>query len=173
LNLDKAPQTSDWNAPHLNKRQIEYAAIDAVVAWRIAGKVLPYLHVQRGAYEIQMRAVPAVMRMEMRGVKLDVDAHAQLIDALHRERIEGGEQFVKACRQCGLPATLAPSTPNGKAAFLERLLTSEELARWKRTDKSGALSTKRSELLRAGHYPPVLSLVNIIRIDKLLAPFLA
>ena len=134
-------------------------------------KVLPYLHVQRAAYEIQMRAVPAVMRMEMRGVKLDVDAHAQLIDALHRERIEGGEQFVEACRQCGLPATLAPSTPNGKAAFLERLLTSEELARWKRTDKSGALSTKRSELLRAGHYPPVLSLVNIIRIDKLLSSF--
>ena len=38
LKLDKAPQTSDWNAPHLTKQQIEYAAIDAVVAWRIAGK---------------------------------------------------------------------------------------------------------------------------------------
>ena len=171
LKLDKAEQKRDWNAPHLTKQQIEYATVDAVVAWRIAEKILPNLRVQRAAYEIQMRAVPAVMRMEMRGVKLDVGAHAQLIDALHRERIEGGEQFVEACRQCGLPATLAPSTPNGKAAFLERLLTSEELARWKRTDKSGALSTKRSELLRAGHYPPVLSLVNIIRIDKLLSSF--
>ena len=38
LKLDKAPQKSDWNAPHLTKQQIEYAAIDAVVAWRIAEK---------------------------------------------------------------------------------------------------------------------------------------
>ena len=36
LKLDKAEQTSNWNAPHLTKQQIEYAAIDAVVAWRIA-----------------------------------------------------------------------------------------------------------------------------------------
>jgi DNA polymerase I len=171
LKLDKTEQKGEWNARHLTKQQIEYAAIDAVVAWRIAEKILPRFEVQRSAYEIQMKAVPAAMRMEQRGFKLDVDAHAQLIDALQRERVEDGEQFVEACRQCGLPPTLAPSTPNGKAALLESLLTSEELARWKRTDKSGALSTKRSELLRAGHYPPVLSLVKIIRIDKLLSSF--
>jgi hypothetical protein len=30
-----------------------------VSRWRIAGKILPNLHVQKAAYEIQMRAVPA------------------------------------------------------------------------------------------------------------------
>ena len=64
LDLDKTQQTSDWNAPHLTPQQIEYAAIDAVVAWRIAEKILPRFDVQRSAYEIQMGAVPAAMRME-------------------------------------------------------------------------------------------------------------
>ena len=43
LKLDKTEQKGDWNAPHLTKQQIEYAAIDAVVAWRIAEKILPHL----------------------------------------------------------------------------------------------------------------------------------
>ena len=64
LKLDKTQQKSDWNAPHLTRQQIEYAAIDAVVAWRIAEKILPRFDVQRSAYEIQMGAVPAAMRME-------------------------------------------------------------------------------------------------------------
>ena len=43
LKLDKTEQTGDWNALHLTKQQIEYAAIDAVVAWRIAERILPRL----------------------------------------------------------------------------------------------------------------------------------
>jgi DNA polymerase-1 len=173
LKLDKAPQTSDWNAPHLTKRQIEYAAIDAVVAWRIAGKVLPYLHVQRAAYEIQMRAVPAVMRMEMRGFKLDVEAHARLIKALAQRRTVAEQRYCEACRECGHAelADRVPSTPAQKAALLTAFLSGDELARWRKTKKSGALSTERSELLRAAHYPPILALVDLSRIDKLLSSF--
>ena len=83
LELDKTLQTSDWNAPHLSRQQIDYAAIDAVVAWRIAAKLLPRFDVQRSAYEIQVGAVPAVVRMECRGFKLDVDAHTRLIADLN------------------------------------------------------------------------------------------
>ena len=68
-------------------------------------------------------------------------------------------------------ASQAPSTPAQKASLLTALLSSEELARWRRTEKSGALSTKRSELLRAGHYPPILALVKLSRIDKILSSF--
>ena len=64
LDLDKTLQVSDWSAPVLSPEQIDYAAIDAVVAWRIAEKILPRFDVQRSAYEIQIGAVPAAMRME-------------------------------------------------------------------------------------------------------------
>ena len=96
LKLDKTEQKGDWNAPHLTKQQIEYAAIDAVVAWRIAEKILPHLHVQRAAYEIQMRALPAAMRMEMRGIRLDVEAHARLITDLEQERIAAEQDISRS-----------------------------------------------------------------------------
>ena len=173
LELDKSLQTSDWNAPNLSRQQIDYAAIDAVVAWRIAEKILPRFDVQRSAYEIQMKAVPAATRMEQRGFKLDVDAHARLIEDLKKERLAAEQEYREACLTSGHTALAdkAPSTPTQKAALLTALLSSDELARWRRTEKSGALSTKRSELLRAGQYPPILALVELSRIDKILSSF--
>jgi DNA polymerase-1 len=170
LDLDKTEQKGDWNAPHLTKQQVEYAAIDAVVTWRIAEKILPRFEVQRSAYEIQMRAIPAVMRMEMRGFTLDVEAHARLIEKLGHDRSAAEQSYRETCRETG-HADLVPSTAAQKEELLHTLLTSDELARWRRTEKSGALSTKRSELLRAGHYPPILALVKLSRLDKLLSSF--
>jgi DNA polymerase I len=173
LELDKSLQTSDWNAPNLSRQQIDYAAIDAVFAWRIAEKILPRFDVQRSAYEIQMKAVPAATRMDQRGFKLDVDAHARLIEDLKKERLAAEQEYREACLTSGHTALAdkAPSTPTQKAALLTALLSSDELSRWRRTEKSGALSTRRSELLRAGHYPPIRALVKLSRIDKLLSSF--
>jgi DNA polymerase I len=173
LDLDKSQQTSDWNAPNLSRQQIEYAAIDAVVAWRIAEKILPRFDVQRSAYEIQIKAVPAAMRMEQRGFKLDIEAHARLIAALKEERHAAELKYHEACLAGGHKALAdqPPSTPAQKVALLTALLSSDELARWRRTEKSGALSTKRSELLRAGRYPPILELVKLSRVDKILSSF--
>jgi DNA polymerase-1 len=173
LNLDKTLQTSDWNAPRLSRQQIEYAAIDAVVTWQISQKLLPHFDVQRTAYEIQMKAAPAAMRMEQRGFKLDVNAQAHLIEELERELVAAQEGYREACRTSGHEALAdtVPSTPAHKEALLFALLSSDELARWRRTEKSGALSTKRSELLRAGHYPPIRALVKLSRIDKMLSSF--
>jgi DNA polymerase I len=173
LQLEKTEQTSDWNAPHLSRRQIDYAAIDAVVAWRIAEKTLPRFEVQRSAYEIQLNAIPATTRMGQRGFKLDVEAHATLISELEKERLVAEQEYHAACLAGGhlALADKAPTTPAQKEAMLEFLLTSDELARWRRTEKSGALSTRRSELLRAAHYPPILALVKLSRIDKILTSF--
>jgi DNA polymerase I len=111
--------------------------------------------------------------MKQRGFKLDVDAHALLIADLGKERIAAEREYREACMASGHSALAdrAPSTPAQKEALLTALLTSDELARWRRTEKSGALSTRRSELLRAGHYPPILALVKLSRIDKILTSF--
>ena len=173
VKLDKTLQTSDWNAPALTREQIEYAAIDAVLAWRLAEKILPRFEVQRSAYEIQVGAVPAAMRMEQRGFKLDVEAHARLIADLSEERLAAEQDYCEACRAGGHMTLIdkAPLTPAQKQNLLEVLLSSEELQCWRRTEKSGALSTKRSELLRAGHYPPIIALAKLSRIDKMLSSF--
>ena len=173
LDLDKSQQTSDWNAPALSREQIDYAAIDAVVAWRLAEKILPRFDVQRSAYVIQLGAVPAVMRMEHRGFKLDVGAHARLIAELKQERLASSQEYREACKSSGHAALAdqTPTTPAQKGELLAALLSSDELMRWRRTEKSGALSTKRSDLMRAGHYPPILALVKLSGIDKALSSF--
>jgi DNA (cytosine-5)-methyltransferase 1 len=173
LDLDKTLQTSDWSAPVLSPEQIDYAAIDAVIAWRIAAKILPRFDVQKSAYEIQLAAVPAAMRMESHGFKLDVEAHARLIADLSAERITTEQEYREACRASDHTALIdkVPSTQTQKEAMLSALLSSDELERWRRTEKSGALSTRRSELMRAGHYPPIVALAKLSRIDKMLSSF--
>jgi DNA polymerase I len=171
--LDKAEQAGDWGAPNPTRSQLEYAAADAVAVFRLAQKMLPALGRQRAAYEIQLSAVPAVARMELRGFKLDLGAHARLIADLEKERLAAEQEYCAACLEGGHKALAAraPSTPGEKEALLTTLLSSDELERWRRTEKSGALSTRRSELLRAGHYPPIRALVKLSRIDKILSSF--
>jgi DNA polymerase I len=171
--LDKLEQTSDWGATNLTKSQLEYAAADAVAAFRLGQTMLPALGVQRGAYGVQMAAVPAVARMELRGSRLDAVAHARLIAILEQRRIVTECRYCEACQECGHAEFThgTPSTPAQKEAVLTALLSSDELMRWRRTKKSGALSTERAELLRAAHYPPIQALVELSRIDKLLSSF--
>jgi DNA polymerase I len=173
VTLDKSLQTSDWGAEHMTREQIDYAALDAVIEWEVAEHVFQALRDQAPAYEIQVRAVPAAMRMQARGFKFDVDAHARLIAELKQERLAVEQEYRTACTASGHTALAnkTPSTPAQKETLLTTLLSSDELAHWRRTEKSGALSTKRSELNRARHYPPILALAKLSRIDKMLSSF--
>ena len=172
--LDKAEQTSDWAAPNLTKPQLEYAAADAVAAFRLAQKMFPTLGVQRTAYEVQMSAVPAVARMELRGFRLDVAAHQQLGHELEQKLCAAESAYLDACRAHGrhdLAAAL-PKTPRDKEHLLESLLSQDELDVWERTPRNGALSTKRTELLRAApDYPPIAALIVVVKLAKLAEDF--
>ena len=119
---------------------------------------------------IQMTALPAVVRMQLRGFRFDRDAHAALIEDLSRERIETIDAYVKACREHGVDDSV-PETPERKRTILEAILTSAEIANWARTEKSHALSTRRSELKRAVHYPPIAALVRLSILDKAISAF--
>ncbi|HZZ23595.1 MAG TPA: DNA polymerase [Roseiarcus sp.] len=173
IDLNKDFQTSAWAAPSLARAQLEYAADDAVAAWRVAERIFPALGWQTPAYEIQIAATPAAARMKSRGFKLDLEAHAELIAALKAKRVAAREAYRSACVDVGQPdlAAKVPATPTEKQAALTVILSSDELMRWKRTPKSGALSTARSDLRRAAHYPPILTLVELSKIDKILSAF--
>jgi DNA polymerase-1 len=173
VELDKSQQVSDWSTPHLTRQQIEYAARDVVMVWRLSRRIFPALGVQRSAYTIQAAVTLAASRMQRRGTLMDVDAHARLMDSLKRERVEKQREYRLACTRMGRPelAVAIPKTPNQIRAAITAMLTSDELALWRRTEKSGALSTARADLRRAAHYPPILPLVRMTQIDKLLSCF--
>ena len=173
--LDKAEQTSDWAAPSLTKAQLEYAAADAVAAFRLAQKMLPTLGVQRAAYEVQMSAVPAVARMELRGFRLDVAAHKRLGQDLEQKLCAAESAYFDACRAHGRHDLVdggLPKTPRDKEHLLETLLSQDELDAWERTPRNGALSTKRTEMQRAApDYPPIAALIVVVKLAKLAEDF--
>ena len=41
IRLNKTEQTGDWNAPELAPNQLAYAAMDALVCWRLSTTILP------------------------------------------------------------------------------------------------------------------------------------
>ena len=52
VEIDKTLQTSNWGAPHLSTDQLRYAAMDAVVCFRLAQRTLLALGSQASAYTI-------------------------------------------------------------------------------------------------------------------------
>ena len=173
VELDKTEQTGDWSAPKLSDAQLGYAGLDAVMAFRLAERILPVLGPQTPAYEIQTACTPACARMKSRGILLDLDAHADLMLSLEAKRLELGAVYKQACIDSGRAelAAKAPTTPALKRAALEAILSSEELRLWQRTRKTGVLSTARSDLRRADGYPPIKALIALSRFDKLLSAF--
>jgi 3'-5' exonuclease len=139
--IDKTEQTGDWSAENLSDAQVVYAAIDAVLPWRIAEKCFPRLGPQVPAYVIQRRALAPVARMQTRGFLFDVDRHGEVLSELAAEIAELNYAFAEACVSCGLcHIQTPPSTDQGKRRLLEDLLTDEELAKWARTAKARKLS---------------------------------
>ena len=140
------------------------------MTWQLAETVLPLLGERRTAYDIQVGAIPAVVRMQLRGILLDTTAHAALIAALKAERARLDRRLRRGVRR-GRPAGPAPTGVPDNApaieALLTELLTEQEQQDWPRTPKSGKLSTRRVDLAAgAAAYPLLKTLVDIGRIEK-------
>ena len=175
VELDKTSQSSDWSAEHLTLAQIEYAARDAVACWHIFNRVMPALGAQESAYEIQMTAIPAVVRMQLRGFRLDTDAHAKLIEDLQDERFAIMAEYAKACADCGhvtLAAASVPSTPQEKTS------SSYDAPDRKPNSMAGPAPRNPVAYRRSGAtcgsrpiIQPIAALTKIAKIDKILTSF--
>ena len=78
--LDKALQVSDWGGA-LSGAQLDYAALDAVAAWRLARELAPRLKdTGRGrCYALMRDAQRAIAALERAGCPFDTTAHAALL----------------------------------------------------------------------------------------------
>jgi DNA polymerase I len=165
--MPKNLQTSDWGAPVLSEEQIAYAALDAVAAQFLWGKLERDLKssARWDAYLLQRDAVPGAVEMAWCGIAIDTDDldlqiagwSTELADARSEWELETG--------------TPPPGKPSEVRAWLESALDEDALAAWPRTKKSGELTTATSELERAGHLPALRPLLSIKRMEKLLSSF--
>jgi DNA polymerase I-like protein with 3'-5' exonuclease and polymerase domains len=167
IELPKGLQRSDWSSPYLSAGQYAYAAIDAIVTFRLWLKLrLDLIGKNRGgAYLLQRDVTPAVARMTARGVLVDRQKHAEQVAAWSATYAEATQEFVDATGK------QPPSTPNEVRAYLKEVLPQTLLETWPRTGKQELLSIRAAQLRRVVHLPAIRSLLAITATEKLLNVF--
>jgi DNA polymerase I len=171
--IDKELQASDWAVPELTEEQFTYAARDVTSLWWLCPPLFKDLGPQAAAYKIQVAAAPAIARMNNAGITLDLDAHAGAMQAFAEADAIASAAYRDACSEIGKPELAAkiPKTPAEIAAFLKALLTEDELAAWRRTKKTGSMSTVKAALQQADHYSPVPPLIELATLKGLRSSF--
>jgi DNA polymerase-1 len=166
IEVPKAHQASDWAALTLSRGQLAYAAADAVLCWRLWERTARELKVKGRdqAYRLQRDCLPAAALMELRGVGLDLDAHAELCDRWSRDLADARRAWIETT------GYEPPSKAAEAAAYLEKALPEEALSRWPRTS-TGALSTAADQLAKVAHLPAIRPLLHIKKCEKLLSAF--
>lgn len=81
VKVEKSQQTSDWNKATLDKDQIVYAGLDAVLTYKCAVELAPRLkfHKMERCYQLLKEMQHVVARMELNGLPVDWTYHAGLI----------------------------------------------------------------------------------------------
>jgi DNA polymerase I-like protein with 3'-5' exonuclease and polymerase domains len=150
----------------LSRGQLAYAAADAVLTRRLWEKTSRELKAKGRdrAYRLQRDCLPAAAAMELRGVALDLDAHAALCDRWGIDLAEARRAWVAVT---GSPP---PSKPADAARYLEQALPEEVLSRWPRTS-TGGLSTAADQLEKVAHLPAIRPLLRIKKCEKLISAF--
>jgi DNA polymerase-1 len=166
VDVPKAGQTADWGVPSIDPARVDYAALDAVLAYQILKAAVAKM--DRGkcrALDLACGCIHAVARLELAGLPFDAERHrataktwaAQLCDAGTRAREVTGIGNLNSAVQ--------------KRAWLKRTLPSRVLARWPRTD-GGQLSTEGKVLRRyVAHHPGLQVLVEYSKLSTLNSSF--
>ena len=145
VTVDKTLQVSSWHHPELSTPQIEYAALDAVLALKLSDSYLPTIRStgQTDAYKRLVRTLPVVSRQMLAGVPFDAAAHRRLID--------GWRQEIEPLRESlTTELSINPDSAAQLAQWLSKTLDNKTLSSWPKT-ASGQLSTDADTLLSANH----------------------
>jgi DNA polymerase family A/3'-5' exonuclease len=171
--LSKELQASDWAVPELTEEQITYGARDVIWLWRLCPPLFGDLKPQASAYRVQANAASAIAHLNRAGIGFDPAAHEGAMQAFAEADAIASAAYRDACSEIGKPELAAkiPKTPAEIAAFLTALLTEDELAAWRRTKKTGSMSTAKAALQQADHYSPVPPLIELSTLKGLRASF--
>ena len=166
LNIPKELGASDWSADTLTPEQLEYAALDAVLCrllWNTQQNEL-FDDIDKQCQQVADAVIPAIARMELHGMPIDVAAHRAQIARWQTELAAAQNALHRASPQRDL------LKPTELQAHLHDVLDAETLATWPRTD-SGRLTTRRQQLQLNSHLPALAELLQVRALQKLIDAF--
>jgi DNA polymerase-1 len=165
--ISKEQQTSDWSAPTLGTEQIEYAALDAVVVYRLfvdQDKEIRGLGLEQ-PYQLLRDAQRQVAQLELNGINFDKAAHETLVAGWKSELLTA-ETDLKLL--VGTDINLASSKQ--LSSWLEANLDKETQVLWTRT-KSGQFATGADVLARFSDLPIIEPLLAYKNFQKKLSTY--
>ena len=120
--------------------------------------------IDKQCQQVADAVIPAIARMELHGMPIDVAAHRAQIARWQTELAAAQKALHRASPQRDLlkPAQLQ--------AHLYEVLDAETLATWPRTD-SGRLTTRRQQLQLNSHLPALAELLQVRALQKLIDAF--
>ena len=164
--LPKELGASDWSADILTPEQIEYAALDAVLCrllWNTQQNEL-FDDIDKQCQQVVDAVTPAIARMELNGMPIDVAAHRAQIARWQTElaAAEKALHLASPLRDLRKPAELQ--------AHLNDVLDADALAAWPRTD-TGRLMTRRQQLQINSDLPALAELLQVRALQKMIDAF--
>jgi DNA polymerase I len=166
LNLPKELGASDWSSDTLLPEQLEYAVLDAVLCrllWNTQQNEL-FDDVDKQCQQVADAVIPAIARVELHGMPIDLAAHRAQIAHWHTELAAAK----KALHGASPLRDLLKSAE--LQAHLFDVVDAEMLAIWPRTE-SGRLTTRRQQLQLNNHLPALAELLDVRALQKLIDAF--
>ena len=166
ISIPKILGASDWSADLLTPEQLEYAALDAVLCrqlWLTQQTEL-FDDIDKQCQELTDAVVPAIARMELAGMPIDVAAHQKQVAQWNADLIaaETALRAASPLRDIRRPAELQ--------RHLEEVLSVDALAAWPRTE-TGKLLTRRQQLQLNSHLPAIDELLKVRALRKMIEAF--
>lgn len=140
ISIDKSLQKSDWGAATLSDEQLRYAALDAKAAYVLGLRQIQIIKQENmmEVYKLQRDMLHVVADMQIKGIAVDWDKHAQLVQRWETELSELNEQCAKLFGQIEVKGRMQPVNVNSSLQMAQwlRLKKPELVATWPRTAPS-------------------------------------
>jgi DNA polymerase I-like protein with 3'-5' exonuclease and polymerase domains len=153
VDVPKQGQTADWDVSSLDPARVNYAALDAVLAYQILKVGVARMgNSEHRAVDIACGCIHAVARLELAGLPFDA--------ARHRATAEAWKEELRNVETTAKEVTGIDNLNSSQqiATWLKQALPTKVLAHWPRTDR-GRLSTEGKVLQRYAKYHPGLQTI--------------
>lgn len=162
----KEMQTSDWSAPELTDEQLEYAALDAVLPYKLFEKLAPKLQKTglNKIYKINKEAQPALAQMMLNGIHIDKKLHQNYMKSWESEKLESEKQVQKTMKGVNL------KSPKQLSDWLKANLNGE-VEDWPINEKTGHLKTNADTLNMHQDVAVLQPLLKYKKYQKLLSTY--
>ena len=170
IDLSKALQTSNWSQEHLSPEQLQYAALDAVLALKLHNVLWEQLkkNSQNLNYELFRQTMYPTMKMMYHGCRFDLAKHQVMKFVWERELKGLKSEFWELTK-----GEIDNISSNKQVSdWLIKNLPESILKDWERSEKTGHLSLDKDTIAQfVGCHPVINSYSQMQKLQKMVSTY--